>query len=221
MANVLLSYLTDRDVLLVLDNCDHVVEQCAELAVALLTSCARVRILATSREPLSVLGETVWRLEPLGAEDARRLFVERARQRRPEFAPGVEADATIARLCTRLDRLPLAIELAAARVAVMSPVEILSSLDTQVGWLGGGTRISPAHHRTVRAAVAWSHRLLDAASRRLFVAWRSSVEGSMLRRERRWLDVARSAHAPCGQVADLDEPDGERQNEIPIAGDGS
>ena len=168
VANVLLSYLTDRDVLLVLDNCEHVVEQCAELAVALLTSCARVRILATSREPLSVLGETVWRLEPLGAEDARRLFVERARQRRPEFAPGVEADATIARLCTRLDRLPLAIELAAARVAVMSPVEILSSLDAQRSWLGGGTRISPAHHRTVRDAVAWSHRLLDAGEQEAF-----------------------------------------------------
>ncbi|HEX8974959.1 MAG TPA: NB-ARC domain-containing protein, partial [Solirubrobacteraceae bacterium] len=167
-ADALRSYLTDRDVLLVLDNCEHVVAQCAELAVVLLSSCASVRILTTSREPLSVLGETVWRLEPLEAEDARRLFVERARQRRPEFAPGVEVDATIARLCKRLDRLPLTIELAAARIGVMSPVEILSSLDAQLGGLGGATRVSPAHHRTVRDAVAWSYRLLDATEQRAF-----------------------------------------------------
>ena len=166
--DALRSYLTDRDVLLVLDNCEHVVAQCAELAVALLSSCARVRILATSREPLSVLGETVWRLEPLEAQDARRLFVERARQRRPEFTPGVDVDATIARLCERLDHLPLAIELAAARVGVMSSVEILSSLDAQLGGLGGATRISPAHHRTVRDAVAWSYRLLEAGEQEAF-----------------------------------------------------
>ena len=115
-----------------------------------------------------MLGETVWRLEPLAAEDARRLFVERARQRRPEFAPGVEVDATIARLCERVDRLPLAIELAAARIGVMSPVEILSSLDAQLGGLGGATRIFPAHHRTVGDAVAWSYRLLDPAEQRAF-----------------------------------------------------
>ena len=162
------TYLRDRDLLLVLDNCEHVVDQCAELAVGLLSSCAGVRILATSREPLGVTGETVWRLEPLGAADAYRLFVERARQRRPEFVPGAASDATIDRLCARLDRLPLAIELAAARVGVMSPAEILSGLDAQAGGLGGGRRIAPAHHRTVRAAVAWSHRLLDDAEREAF-----------------------------------------------------
>ena len=80
-------FLADRDVLLVLDNCEHVVDACAELATALLSSCADVRILATSRESLGVSGETVWRLEPLDAEDAYRLFLERARQRRPEFMP--------------------------------------------------------------------------------------------------------------------------------------
>jgi non-specific serine/threonine protein kinase len=161
-------YLANRDLLLVLDNCEHVVDACAKLAAALLTSCGGVRIMATSRESLGVNGETVWRLEPLGPEDAYRLFVERARQRQPEFMPSEETDATIARLCARLDRLPLAIELAAARVSVMSPAEVLSSLETRLGVLGGGGRLAPPHHRTVRAAVEWSHQLLDPAEQEVF-----------------------------------------------------
>ena len=162
------TYLTNRDLLLVLDNCEHVVHACAELSAALLTSCANVRIMATSRESLAVNGEMVWRLEPLGPEDAYRLFVERARLRRPEYMPGAETDATIEQLCARLDRLPLAIELAAARVSAMSAAEILSGLETRLGELGGGGRLSPPHHRTVRAAVEWSHQLLDPAERRAF-----------------------------------------------------
>jgi predicted ATPase/DNA-binding CsgD family transcriptional regulator len=154
-------YLADRDVLLVLDNCDQVVDECAELAAALLTSCGAVRIMATSRESLGVSGETVWRLEPLGPEDAQRLFVERARQRRPEFMASEETDATIEQLCARLDRLPLAIELAAARVDVMTPDELLSGLETRLSVLGGGGRLSPRHHRTAHAAVDWSYQLLD------------------------------------------------------------
>ena len=159
-------YLAERDLLLVLDNCEHVIEECSELATALLTTCAHVRILATSRESLGVSGETVWRLDPLRQEDAYRLFVERARQRRPEFMPGKDTDAAIAELCARLDRLPLAIELAAARIGAMSPAEILSSLESRLDALGVGGRDAPPHHRTVRAAVEWSHRLLDAEERR-------------------------------------------------------
>jgi predicted ATPase/DNA-binding CsgD family transcriptional regulator len=161
-------YLADRELLLVLDNCEHVVGACAELAAALLGSCGDVRIMATSRELLGVNGETVWRLEPLGPEDAYRLFVERARQRQPEFTPSEETDATIAQLCARLDRLPLAIELAAARVSAMSPAEVLASLETRLGSLGGGGRLSPPHHRTVRAAVEWSHQLLDPTEQQAF-----------------------------------------------------
>jgi predicted ATPase len=144
------------------------VEECAELAAALLTVCSKVRILATCRESLGVGGETVWRLEPLEPEDAYRLFVERARQRRPEFVPSEATDATIGRLCGRLDRLPLAIELAAARVSVMSPPELLASLEIRLGTLGGGGRLAPPHHRTVRAAVEWSHQLLDPIEQRAF-----------------------------------------------------
>ena len=160
-ADALRRYLSDRDVLLVFDNCEHVVDACAELAHALLTSCANVRILTTSRESLGVSGETVWRLEPLRAEDAYRLFVERARQRRPDFMPDEQTDATIERLCARLDRLPLALELAAARVSVMSPAEVLAGLESRLGGLGTATRGAPPHHRTVRAAVQWSYQLLD------------------------------------------------------------
>jgi predicted ATPase/DNA-binding NarL/FixJ family response regulator len=167
-SSALRSYLAGRDLLLVLDNCEHVVEQCAELAFGLLSACAAVRILATSREALGVVGETVWRLEPLDPEDAHRLFVERARQRRAELVPGREQEATIARLCERLDRLPLAIELAAGRVGAMSPSEILASLDARIGELGGAGRLSPPHHRTVRAAVAWSYQLLGDAEQHAF-----------------------------------------------------
>ena len=161
-------YLADRDLLLVIDNCEHVIDACARLACSLLSSCANLRILATSRESLGVSGETVWRLDSLGAEAGHRLFLERARQREPEFIPDADADATIAELCERLDRLPLAIELAAARIGVMSPAEILADLEARLGALGGGSRLSPARHKTVRAAVEWSYELLDPAEQRAF-----------------------------------------------------
>jgi predicted ATPase/class 3 adenylate cyclase/DNA-binding CsgD family transcriptional regulator len=161
-------YLADRDVLLVLDNCEHVINACAELTTTVLTACPGVHILATSRESLDVSGETVWRLDPLGAHDARRLFVARARQRRPDFIPTEKTDATIAALCTRLDHLPLAIELAAARVSFMSPAEILAGLDARLDALGGRSRSLPPRHRTVRATVEWSHALLDDDEQRAF-----------------------------------------------------
>jgi non-specific serine/threonine protein kinase len=161
-------YLVERDVLLVIDNCEHVIGACADLASTLLRSCGGLRILATSRESLGVSGETVRRLEPLSPDDAQRLFVERARQRDGQFIPDAGADEAIAALCMRLDRLPLAIELAAARIGAMSPAEILSDLDSRLGALGGGLRASPARHRTVRAAVEWSYDLLDAVEQRGF-----------------------------------------------------
>jgi predicted ATPase/DNA-binding NarL/FixJ family response regulator len=161
-------FLAERDALLVLDNCEHVIAACARLATDLLTSCGELRILATSRELLGVHGETVWRLDPLARDDARRLFVERARQRQPGFMPTEEEDAAIAQVCERLDRLPLAIELAAGRVGVMSVTEILAGIESQLDDLGGAGRVGPPHHRTVRAAVEWSHRLLDSAEQAAF-----------------------------------------------------
>jgi predicted ATPase len=150
--DVLRQHLADRDLLLLLDNCEHVIDACAELVGALLVSCAGVRILATSREVLDVQGERVVRLEPFDRDHARRLFVERARQRRSEFRADERTEATIDRLCERVDRLPLAIELAAARVGAMSPEEILDRLESQLGTLGG-RRAAPPRHRTVRATV--------------------------------------------------------------------
>ena len=170
-------YLSDRDVLLVLDNCERVVEPCAELAVGLLGSCGNVRVLATSRELLGVLGETVWRVDPLAPEDALRLFVERARQRQPELIPSEEDEATIDRLCGRLDRLPLAIELAATRVGLMSPREILEGVEDRLGELTGGERFAPEHHRTLRAAVEWSYQLLDAREQKGFRSMAVFVAG--------------------------------------------
>ncbi|MEA2718098.1 MAG: hypothetical protein QOI99_2415 [Actinomycetota bacterium] len=154
-------YLADRDALLVLDNCEHVLDSCADVVTALLGACAHLRILATSREPLNVAGESVWKLEPLAADDGYRLFVERARQRRPELLPDDDTDQAIRNICARLDQLPLAIELAAARVSVMSPQEIFASLGAHFGELGGPRRHGPAHHRSVRTAVDWSYQLLD------------------------------------------------------------
>ncbi len=161
-------YLADRDVLLILDNCEHVVEACAELAASLLGSCGRLRLLATSREVLGVAGETVWTVQPLELEDARRLFVERARQRRPDFVPDEQAETTIDRLCARLDRLPLAIELAAARIGVMSVQEIAASLDARMGQLAAATRHASPRHQTLRAVVEWSYQLLTAAEQEAF-----------------------------------------------------
>ncbi|HEV2058643.1 MAG TPA: LuxR C-terminal-related transcriptional regulator [Solirubrobacteraceae bacterium] len=161
-------YLADRDVLLILDNCEHVVEACAELAASLLSSCGRLRLLATSREILGVAGETVWTVQPLELEDARRLFVERARQRRPGFMPDEHTDATTDGLCARLDRLPLAIELAAARIGVMSVQEIAASLDARLGELAATARHASPRHQTLRAVVEWSYQLLTPAEQQAF-----------------------------------------------------
>ncbi|MCA1693882.1 MAG: AAA family ATPase, partial [Actinobacteria bacterium] len=175
--DALIRYLAGRDALLVLDNCEHVIETCAQLTSHLLTCCPALRVLATSREALGVEGEVVWTLSPLAADDAHRLFVERARQRKPEFVPTTDDDAAIDRLCTRLDRLPLAIELAAARVRIMSPAEILVALDARLDDLGGGRRASPARHRSVRAAVEWSYQLLAPEEQRAFRALSVFVGG--------------------------------------------
>ena len=160
--------LADRHALLILDNCEHVIDACAEMVTELIGTIPNLAILATSREPLGVAGEVVVLIEPLAGADARRLFVERAVQRRPTFVPTVADDDAIADLCDKLDRLPLAIELAAARVNAMSPAEICASLDERRLDLGGGRRSAVPHHRNVRATVEWSYRLLDAAERRAF-----------------------------------------------------
>lgn len=160
--------LDDSDVLLVLDHCDHVVDSCAGLAAALLARCPHLRIVATSREPFDISGETVWAVDRLEPADARRLFVERARQRRADFVLGEDDEAALAQLCARLEHLPLGIELAATRVATMSVAEILTSVETSLDPGNGSRRRTPSHHRSVRAAVEWSRQLLDPAEQKAF-----------------------------------------------------
>jgi non-specific serine/threonine protein kinase len=165
---VLCSHLAARTDLLVLDNCEHAVTDCAQLAAALLGACPALTILTTSREVLGLQAETVWRLAPLDVDDAYRLFVQRARQRAPSFVATQETERSIEKLCARLDRLPLAIELAAARVPAMSPKEILSALESRSVELGGEGRSLPPHHRTVRAAIVWSYDLLSLSEQKAF-----------------------------------------------------
>ena len=169
-AEALRRFFGDRDVLLVVDNCEHVVDACAALVSRLLGGCPNLRILATSREPLGVVGEKVWRLEPLAREDAYRLFLDRARDQRPSLIPDRDTDDVIVDICTRLDNLPLAIELAAARVRLMSPEEIADSLGVHFGELGRRPPSRPERHRSVRAVVGWSYDLLDAVEQSAFAA---------------------------------------------------
>jgi predicted ATPase len=169
MADAVRRYLADRDVLLLLDNCEHVLDECAELGSRLLGACPHLRVLATSREePLGITGEAMWRLEPLSPQHAYRLFLERARERSPELVPDEDFEAAILKICARVDHLPLGIELAAARVSIMSLDEIAVGLEGPLGELARPRQRTPAHHRSVRAAVEWSYTLLDPIEQAAF-----------------------------------------------------
>jgi predicted ATPase/DNA-binding SARP family transcriptional activator len=182
-ADRLAGFVADKVLLVVLDNCEHLVGACAGLAQRLLEAGPAVRVLATSRELLGVPGEAVWPVPPLavgpdpaagqvaGVEvlagyDAVRLFAERAAAADPGFALAANA-AVVAELCRRLDGLPLAIELAAARVRALPPAEILARLDDRFRLLAGGGRTVDARQQTLRATVDWSWGLLEEADRRL------------------------------------------------------
>ncbi|MFF9346346.1 BTAD domain-containing putative transcriptional regulator [Streptomyces sp. NPDC014734] len=159
-----------RPVLLILDNCEHVVDAAAALAETLLTHCPRLRILATSREPLGVPGEAIRPVGPLPADPAHRLFVERARAVRPGFDLGQDAahdTGAVAEICRRLDGQPLAIELAAARLRLLGPRQIADRLDDRFRLLTGGARTALPRQQTLRAVVDWSWDLLDEDERTL------------------------------------------------------
>jgi predicted ATPase/DNA-binding SARP family transcriptional activator len=187
-ADRLAAFVADRALLLLLDNCEHLVGACAELAGRLLRAGPGVRILATSREVLGVPGEVVWPIPPLavpepgaggadGAEpappealaayDAVRLFVERAASADPGFVLDAASGPVVAELCRRLDGLPLAIELAAARTRALPPAELAARLEDRFRLLSGGARTLDPRQRTLRATVDWSWDLLDDPDRRL------------------------------------------------------
>ncbi|WP_433240758.1 AfsR/SARP family transcriptional regulator [Streptosporangium sp. CA-135522] len=174
----LVSSLAGKRLLIILDNCEHVVEAAAALADRVLAGCPGVRILATSREPLGITGEMTWPVPPLDlpprGEDpdealgypAVRLFAERAAAVRPGYRPGGEA-AAVVRICRELDGMPLAIELAAARLRSLSAEQIAHRLDDRFRLLTGGSRTALPRHQTLRAVVEWSWELLDEQERLL------------------------------------------------------
>ena len=165
--DTLCEQLAGSNALVILDNCEHVIEPCAELAQALLRAAPALRILATSREPLGVPGELTYRVPSLDDEAGIRLFMERAAQVRPGFtADGADAEA-VAEICRHLDGLPLAIELAAARVRMMPPVRIAAALDDRFRLLTGGGRTVLPRQQTLELSVAWSHDLLDKVEKAL------------------------------------------------------
>jgi predicted ATPase/DNA-binding SARP family transcriptional activator len=163
-ARQLTDYCAGRDLLLVLDNCEHVIDAAATLAELLLASCPGVSILATSREPLGVPGELVRPLDPLPDPPALRLLADRGAAARPGFSTGDDPVAC-AELCRRLDGLPLAIELAAARLRSMSPRQLADRLDDRFRLLTGGSRTLLPRQQTLRAVVDWSWDLLEPAER--------------------------------------------------------
>lgn len=166
-----------RPTLLVLDNCEHLLDPIVAFVETLTRTCDQLVVLATSRERLSITGETVYPVDGLDlprADDrveesaSGRLFLERARQSDPHFAVDAATLACIGAICRRLDGLPLALELAAARVRALSPAEIAKRLDDRFALFAGGRRDSDERHRSLRATVAWSYDLLAERERRLF-----------------------------------------------------
>ncbi|MEU7318930.1 AAA family ATPase, partial [Streptomyces sp. NPDC007083] len=161
---LLVEHLEQRRLLLVLDNCEHVVHAAAGLAETLLAHCPGLTVLSTSRERLDVQGETVRPVEPLPPASAHRLFADRAAAARPGFRPSADPDA-VAEICRRLDGLPLAIELAAARLRSLTPRQIADRLDDRFRLLTNGSRTVLPRQQTLRAVVDWSWDLLDERER--------------------------------------------------------
>ena len=162
----LVSALRDKRLLVVMDNCEHVIPQAAELARLLAVSAPKVRVIATSREPLRVKGGTTHRLGSLPLEDAVELFTERARA--GGIWLGDERRAIIAAIVQQLDSIPLAIELAAPQLRSMSPEELLRRLDERLQVLGASNRGGASRQQTLEALLGWSHRLLDENGRKRF-----------------------------------------------------
>jgi predicted ATPase/DNA-binding SARP family transcriptional activator len=160
-------FLAARHLLLLLDNFEHLLAASGELA-GLLSGCPGLRVLVTSRAPLRILVEHEIPVQPLAEDDAIQLFIERARAVKPDFVLG-DSDVPIVReICARLDSLPLAVELAAARTNVLQPPALLARLEPRLPLLIAGRRDAPARQRTLRDTIEWSYELLDEAGKRLF-----------------------------------------------------
>lgn len=205
MAETLADALQERQMLLVLDNCEHLIDACASLVESLISACTHMKILATSREPLSVDREIAWLVPALSVPDpaappddllaceAGRLFVERATASSPSFSVTAHNTPAIVDICRRLDGLPLAIELAAVRVKVIAPEQIAARLDDALGLLGTVSRTRQARHQTLARAIDWSYDLLTVKER-LALAILSVFAGSFT------LAAAESVLAGTGEL---------------------
>jgi predicted ATPase/class 3 adenylate cyclase len=163
----LCEYVANRRLLIVLDNCEHVIDAAADVAGVILERSEGPVLLATSREPLGIAGETVWRVPSLAMVDAVELLCERARSADPRFTPSAANTPALEEICRRLDGIPLALELAAARLHVLSPEEVAARLHDRFRVLTGGSRTAVDRHRTLRAAVDWGYELLPEDERAL------------------------------------------------------
>ena len=187
LTDTLVDPLGDKELLLVVDNCEHLVEAAAQLVDALLASCPRLRVLATSREPLGVEGEVLWQVPPLsvpaktGGEhagpytveglmryEAVRLFVDRSRLRLPSFRLTAENAGAVASVCRKLDGIPLAIELATARMGALAVEQVAQRLDASLDVLRGASRTAAPRQLTLRATLDWSHDLLSEVEQMFF-----------------------------------------------------
>ncbi|WP_433336841.1 ATP-binding protein [Spirillospora sp. CA-294931] len=195
LADIIADALRSRATLLVLDNCEHLVAECAALTELLLARCPLLRVLATSREPLRMAGECVWRVPPLDPADAARLFVARARSVRPDFT----VTGAVEEVTRALDGVPLALELAAARVRVLSVEQIADRLADRFRLLSAGDRTAPLRQRTLRAAIDWSHELLSDDERRLLRRLSVFSGWTMGQAER----VCADRDLPPGEILDL------------------
>jgi predicted ATPase/class 3 adenylate cyclase len=191
-------YLRDKELLLLLDNLEQLLEAAPKLA-ELLAATSRLKLLATSRSPLRLAAEQHYPLETLADEDALALFLARARAARPDFALDGQRE-TVAEICRRVDNLPLAIELAAARVRAVSPEAILARLGSRLRLLTGGARDLPMRQQTLRAAIDWSYDLLEEEERALFRRLGVFVGGCTI-------DAAEAVCDPGGELA-IDVLDG-------------
>lgn len=166
LIQLLLDYLRAKELLLILDNCEHLVEASAKVADQLLHECPHLKIIASSREALGVDGETIYRVPSLKDDEATRLFVERATKAEPRFRLTDENASFVAQICSRLDGIPLAVELAAARVKLLTPEQIAARLDDRFKLLTGGVRTALPRQQTLRALIDWSYQLLNPTEQR-------------------------------------------------------
>jgi predicted ATPase/DNA-binding SARP family transcriptional activator/DNA-binding CsgD family transcriptional regulator len=187
LTDTLVDALRTKKMLLILDNCEHLVDAVGGVVALLLDTCPHLRILATSRDILGAVGEVIWPVSLLSAPDPKdlpteaqlegyesvKLFVDRARQRNPAFALRAENAQAIAQICVRLEGLPLAIELAAARIMMLPPQALLSRLKDRLKLLTGGPREFSKRQRSLRGTIEWSYELLEEGEKTLF--WRLSV----------------------------------------------